>query len=98
MASTFKIGLLTKLDLAFSRDQAEKVYVQDRLKENAKEVYQWLEDGAHFYVCGDANRMAKDVQQALIEIISEQGNKSLEEAEQYLTELRQAQRYQRDVY
>ena len=93
-----KSGLLTKLDLAFSRDQTEKIYVQDRLKENAKEVYQWLEDGAHFYVCGDANRMAKDVQQALIEIISEQGNKSLEEAEQYLTELRQAQRYQRDVY
>jgi len=93
-----KSGLLNKLDLAFSRDQAEKIYVQDRLKENAAEVYQWLEDGAHFYVCGDANRMAKDVQLALIDIISEQGNKSPAEAEQYLTELRKAKRYQRDVY
>ncbi|TEW55696.1 assimilatory sulfite reductase (NADPH) flavoprotein subunit [Psychromonas sp. RZ22] len=93
-----KSGLLTKLDLAFSRDQAEKIYVQDRLKENAAEVYQWLQDGAHFYVCGDANRMAKDVQTALIEIISEQGKLSLEDAEEYLTELRQAKRYQRDVY
>lgn len=93
-----KSGLLTKLDLAFSRDQAEKIYVQDRLKENAQEVYQWLENGAHFYVCGDANRMAKDVQQTLIEIISEQGNKSPADAEQYLTKLRKAKRYQRDVY
>lgn len=96
--SYLKSGLLTKLDLAFSRDQAEKIYVQDRLKENATEVYQWLQDGAHFYVCGDANRMAKDVQTALIEIISEQGKLSLEDAEEYLTELRQAKRYQRDVY
>lgn len=93
-----KSGLLTKLDLAFSRDQAQKIYVQDRLKENAQEIYQWLQDGAHFYVCGDANRMAKDVQSTLIEIISEQGNKSLDDAEQELNELRQAKRYQRDVY
>jgi len=93
-----KSGLLSKLDLAFSRDQSEKIYVQDRLRENAQEVFQWLEDGAHLYVCGDASRMAKDVQQALIEIISEQGNKSVDDAEQYLTELRQAKRYQRDVY
>lgn len=93
-----KSGLLSKLDLAFSRDQTEKIYVQDRLKENAAEVYQWLQDGAHFYVCGDANRMAKDVQTALIDIISEQGKLSLEDAEEYLTELRQAKRYQRDVY
>ncbi|MFT6928406.1 MAG: sulfite reductase (NADPH) flavoprotein alpha-component [Psychromonas sp.] len=96
--SFLKSGLLTNLDLAFSRDQAEKIYVQDRLKENAQEVYQWLQEGAHFYVCGDANRMAKDVQQTLIEIIITQGNKSLEDAEQYLTELRQTKRYQRDVY
>ncbi|PKF61705.1 assimilatory sulfite reductase (NADPH) flavoprotein subunit [Psychromonas sp. psych-6C06] len=96
--SHLKSGLLTKLDLAFSRDQAQKIYVQDRLKENAAEVYQWLQDGAHFYVCGDANRMAKDVHTALIEIISEQGNKNLEEAEQELNELRKAKRYQRDVY
>ena len=93
-----KSGLLTKLDLAFSRDQAKKIYVQDRLKENAAEVFKWLQDGAHFYVCGDANRMAKDVQTALIDIISKQGKLSLEDAEEYLTELRQAKRYQRDVY
>ena len=93
-----KSGLLTRLDLAFSRDQAEKIYVQDRLKENAAEVFKWLQDGAHFYVCGDANRMAKDVQTTLIEIISKQGKLSLEDAEEYLTELRQAKRYQRDVY
>ncbi|MCG6200262.1 assimilatory sulfite reductase (NADPH) flavoprotein subunit [Psychromonas antarctica] len=93
-----KSGLLSKLDLAFSRDQTEKIYVQDRLKENAADVYQWLQDGAHFYVCGDANRMAKDVQTALIEIISEQGKLSTKDAEQYLTELRQTKRYQRDVY
>ena len=93
-----KSGLLTKLDLAFSRDQAQKIYVQDRLKENAAEVFKWLQDGAHFYVCGDANRMAKDVQTTLIEIISKQGKLSLEDAEEYLTELRQAKRYQRDVY
>ncbi|WP_025565352.1 assimilatory sulfite reductase (NADPH) flavoprotein subunit [Psychromonas sp. SP041] len=93
-----KSGLLTKLDLAFSRDQAEKIYVQDRLQENAAEVFKWLQDGAHFYVCGDANRMAKDVQTTLIDIISKQGKLSLEDAEEYLTELRQAKRYQRDVY
>lgn len=96
--SYLKSGLLTKLDLAFSRDQKEKIYVQDRLKENAQEVYQWLQDGAHFYVCGDANRMAKDVHTTLIEIISKQGNKSLEDAQQELNELRQAKRYQKDVY
>lgn len=96
--SHLKSGRLTKLDLAFSRDQTEKIYVQDRLKENSTEVYQWLQDGAHFYVCGDANRMAKDVHTTLIEIISEQAGKSLEDAEQELNELRKAKRYQRDVY
>jgi sulfite reductase (NADPH) flavoprotein alpha-component len=93
-----KSGLLTKLDVAFSRDQAEKIYVQDRLKENAAEVYQWLEEGAHLYICGDANRMAKDVHQALIEIIVEQGKQSPDQAEEYLKQLRSAKRYQKDVY
>lgn len=93
-----KSGLLSKLDLAFSRDQAEKIYVQDRLQENAADVYQWLQEGAHFYVCGDATHMGKDVHNTLINIISEQGKLSLEQATQYLTELRQAKRYQRDVY
>ncbi|MCE2570835.1 assimilatory sulfite reductase (NADPH) flavoprotein subunit [Motilimonas eburnea] len=91
-------GLLTKMDVAFSRDQEEKVYVQHRLLENAKEVYQWLEEGAHFYICGDANRMAKDVNDALVKIVQEQANKSFEEAEEYVSELRRAKRYQRDVY
>lgn len=93
-----KSGLLTKMDVAFSRDQAEKVYVQHRLKENAQEVFAWLERGAHLYVCGDANRMAKDVHQALVEIIAEQGKKSAEQAEEYLKSLRSAKRYQKDVY
>ena len=93
-----KSGLLSKISLAFSRDQANKIYVQDRLREAGQELYQWLEAGAHFYVCGDANKMAKDVQEALLEVIAEHGHKSREEAEEYLSELRRAKRYQRDVY
>ncbi|MFM5134846.1 assimilatory sulfite reductase (NADPH) flavoprotein subunit [Aeromonas rivipollensis] len=93
-----KSGLLSKISLAFSRDQANKIYVQDRLREAGQELYQWLEAGAHFYVCGDANQMAKDVQEALLEVIAEHGHKSREEAEEYLSELRRAKRYQRDVY
>ncbi|MFQ1905697.1 assimilatory sulfite reductase (NADPH) flavoprotein subunit [Aeromonas veronii] len=93
-----KSGLLSKLSLAFSRDQAHKIYVQDRLREAGQELYQWLEAGAHFYVCGDANKMAKDVQEALLDVIAEHGHKSREEAEEYLSELRRAKRYQRDVY
>ncbi len=93
-----KSGLLTRLDVAFSRDQAEKVYVQHRLKEQASEVFAWLERGAHLYVCGDANRMAKDVHQALLEIIAEQGKYTTEQAEQYLKDLRINKRYQKDVY
>ncbi|MCY9836386.1 assimilatory sulfite reductase (NADPH) flavoprotein subunit [Aeromonas media] len=93
-----KSGLLSKISLAFSRDQANKIYVQDRLRETGLELYQWLEAGAHFYVCGDANHMAKDVQEALLDVISDHGHKSREEAEEYLSELRRAKRYQRDVY
>lgn len=93
-----KSGLLSKISLAFSRDQANKIYVQDRLRDAGQELYQWLEAGAHFYVCGDANHMAKDVQEALLEVIAEHGHKSREEAEEYLSELRRAKRYQRDVY
>ncbi|MDX7805884.1 assimilatory sulfite reductase (NADPH) flavoprotein subunit [Aeromonas caviae] len=93
-----KSGLLSKISLAFSRDQANKIYVQDRLREAGLDLYQWLEAGAHFYVCGDANHMAKDVQEALLEVIAEHGHKSREEAEEYLSELRRAKRYQRDVY
>ncbi|MGB1197842.1 MAG: assimilatory sulfite reductase (NADPH) flavoprotein subunit [Thalassotalea sp.] len=93
-----KSGLLTRLDLAFSRDQAEKIYVQDRLREKAKDVFEWLERGAHLYVCGDMSRMAKDVELALTDIIAEQGNKTIEQAQQYLKDLRDAKRYQKDVY
>lgn len=96
--SYLKSGLLTKMDVAFSRDQAEKIYVQDRLKESAQEVYSWLERGAHLYVCGDMNRMAKDVENALLDIIAEQGKLSEEQAQQYLKDLRSAKRYQKDVY
>ncbi len=93
-----KEGLLTHISLAWSRDQAEKVYVQDKLRESRAEVWQWLQEGAHIYVCGDANRMAKDVEQALLEIIAEQGSMDLETADEFLSELRQDRRYQRDVY
>ena len=93
-----KSGLLTKLDVAFSRDQAEKVYVQHRLQENAQEVYRWLQDGAHIYVCGDMSRMAKDVEATLLNIIAEQGKFTTEQASDYLKDLRSAKRYQKDVY
>ncbi|MDX1677428.1 assimilatory sulfite reductase (NADPH) flavoprotein subunit [Arsukibacterium sp.] len=93
-----KQGLLSKLDVAFSRDSAEKVYVQHKLRKHAAELFQWLEQGAHVYICGDANRMAKDVHQALLDIVQQQGGKSAEQAQLYLDELRVAKRYQKDVY
>ncbi|EWH10428.1 sulfite reductase (NADPH) flavoprotein subunit alpha [Catenovulum agarivorans DS-2] len=96
--SYLKDGVLNKIDLAFSRDQAEKIYVQDRMLEKAAELWAWLEKGAYFYVCGDANRMAKDVHEALVTIVEQQGGKSREEAENYVSELRKNKRYQRDVY
>jgi sulfite reductase (NADPH) flavoprotein alpha-component len=91
-------GVLTHLDLAFSRDQAHKVYVQDRMREKSKELYSWLERGAHFYVCGDATRMAKDVEQALLDSIAAGHNVTLEAAGEYLAELKKSKRYQLDVY
>ncbi len=93
-----KSGDLTCLDLAFSRDQAEKVYVQDKLKAQGEQVWQWLNAGAHLYICGDAERMAKDVHQALLDIVSQYGDKSEEQAKVYLEELRESHRYQKDVY
>lgn len=93
-----KSGELTRLDVAFSRDQEQKVYVQHKLKQNAEQVYQWLEQGAHLYICGDMSRMAKDVHQALVEIIAEQGGKNQEQAEEYLKQMRIEKRYQKDVY
>ncbi|AMK78735.1 MULTISPECIES: sulfite reductase subunit alpha [Methylomonas] len=91
-------GLLTKLDLAFSRDQAEKIYVQDRMKEHGAELYAWLEQGGYFFVCGDAYRMAKDVDQALHDVIREHGKKTLVEAVDYVNQLKKDKRYVRDVY
>ncbi|MCS2164832.1 NADPH-dependent assimilatory sulfite reductase flavoprotein subunit [Scandinavium manionii] len=93
-----KEGVLTKIDLAWSRDQKEKVYVQDKLREQGAELWRWINDGAHIYVCGDANRMAKDVEQALLEVIAEFGAMDTETADEYLSELRVERRYQRDVY
>lgn len=91
-------GVLTRLDLAFSRDQAEKVYVQDRMLERARELWDWLEDGAHFYVCGDAKRMARDVDQALHRVVAAQGGLSAEDAKAYVSAMAKGGRYQRDVY
>ncbi|EGQ8358362.1 assimilatory sulfite reductase (NADPH) flavoprotein subunit [Vibrio cholerae] len=93
-----KSGVLNRLDVAFSRDQHEKVYVQHRLLEQAELVWQWLQEGAYFYVCGDASHMAKDVHQALITVVEQQGGLNREQAEEYVSELRKAKRYQRDVY
>jgi len=91
-------GVLTRLDVAFSRDQKEKIYVQNRMLEAATELYAWLEAGGHFYVCGDASRMAKDVDVALHQVVEKAGGKSPEEAAAYIQALKTAKRYQRDVY
>lgn len=91
-------GVLNKLDTAFSRDQEFKIYVQDRMREQGAEIYKWLEAGGHFYVCGDASRMAKDVDDALHEIVAQHGNMSADEASDYVKRLASDARYQRDVY
>ncbi len=92
-------GLLSRIDCAFSRDQAHKIYVQHRMLENAAEIWKWIEsEGAQFFVCGDAKRMAKDVDAALRKIVQEQGGKSVEEANEYVEKLKSEKRYKRDVY
>jgi sulfite reductase (NADPH) flavoprotein alpha-component len=93
-----KEGVLNRIDLAWSRDQKEKIYVQDKLRQQGAELWRWINDGAHIYVCGDANRMAKDVEQALLDVIAEFGAMDAETADEYLSELRVERRYQRDVY
>jgi len=93
-----KSGALSRLDVAFSRDQHEKVYVQHRILEQAEQVWQWLQEGAYIYICGDATRMAKDVHEALVIVAEQQGGLTREKAEEYLNELRKVKRYQRDVY
>jgi len=91
-------GVLTRLDTAFSRDQDEKIYVQHRMLENAAEIWKWLEQGAHFFVCGDASRMAKDVHAALRFIVETEGGMTSEDASQYLEAMEKTKRYKRDVY
>jgi sulfite reductase (NADPH) flavoprotein alpha-component len=93
-------GILTKLDTAFSRDQAEKIYVQNRMQENGAELWKWLQEGAYFYVCGDAKRMAKDVHQMLITIAQEHGGMTPEAAKEYIevTFAKTEKRYLKDVY
>lgn len=93
-----KEGVLNRIDLAWSRDQQEKIYVQDKLREQGAELWRWINEGAHIYVCGDATRMARDVEQALLEVIAEFGGMDTETADEYLSELRVERRYQRDVY
>jgi len=91
-------GVLTRLDTAFSRDQAEKIYVQHRMLERGREIWAWLQDGAHFYVCGDAKRMARDVDAALKQIVAQHGGMSAEAAAAYVSDLAKSKRYARDVY
>ncbi len=93
-----KSGVLSHLDLAFSRDQPEKVYVQHRMGERGRDLYAWLQDGAHVYVCGDSSQMATDVHEALISIVGKEGGKSRDAAVEYVENLHASKRYQRDVY
>ena len=91
-------GFLTELDLAFSRDQPQKVYVQDLMRRRGAELWRWLQDGAHVYVCGDARQMAKDVDCAIHQVVAQHGNLDLDAARAYVRELSTTKRYQRDVY
>ena len=93
-----KDGTLRRIDVAFSRDSSEKVYVQHRMKEQSREFFAWLEEGAHVYVCGDATNLAPDVHKALIDIIASEARTGRETAEDYVRSLQSDHRYQRDVY
>jgi sulfite reductase (NADPH) flavoprotein alpha-component len=94
-----KDGLLTRLDCAWSRDQADKIYVQHKMNENAAEIWKWIDtEGAHFFVCGDAKRMAKDVDAMLRKIVQEQGGKTVDQSNEYVEKLKSEKRYKRDVY
>lgn len=94
----YEKGILTSIDLAFSRDQSEKIYVQDRIKQKAEEIWRWLEKGAHLYICGNKDHMAKAVESELLSLIEHYGDKDSTQAQNYLTELKQNKRYQKDVY
>jgi len=91
-------GRIARFDTAFSRDQPQKIYVQDRMRENAAELWSWIKGGAYFYVCGDAKRMAKDVDAALLDIVAQQGGMDAAAAAEYVKQLKKDKRYQRDVY
>lgn len=91
-------GVLTRLDTAFSRDTAQKIYVQHKMLEHSKELFEWIEKGAYFYVCGDKEHMAKDVNEALITVIEKEGTMARDAAEAYLKDMQKQGRYQRDVY
>ena len=91
-------GVLTRLSLAWSRDGAEKFYVQDRMREVGRDLWSWLTDGAHVYVCGDAKRMAKDVERALVDIVAQHGARTADQAIAFVAELKKQGRYQQDVY
>jgi sulfite reductase (NADPH) flavoprotein alpha-component len=91
-------GKVTHLDLAWSRDQILKVYVQDKMREKAAELWAWINNGGYFFVCGDAKRMAKDVDVALHEVIAQQGAMTAEQAVDYVKQMKKDKRYQRDVY
>ena len=91
-------GVLTKLDTAFSRDQERKIYVQDRIREKAKEFNSWLENGASIYICGQKNPMSQDVEKAIVEVIAKERSISENEAQQILEELENQGKYQKDVY
>jgi sulfite reductase (NADPH) flavoprotein alpha-component len=93
-----KSGLLSRMNVAFSRDQEQKIYVQQRMLENSRDLFAWLQDGAHFYVCGDEKRMAHDVHEALLSIVAKEGGMNREQAEEYVKHLQKEKRYQRDVY
>jgi sulfite reductase (NADPH) flavoprotein alpha-component len=93
-----KSGALTRMDVAFSRDSEKKIYVQDRLWENASEIYKWLEEGAHFYICGDMKNMARAVQDTLLKIVETQGLLNKEKAQEYIDNLEKSKRLQLDVY
>ncbi|MEO7486604.1 MAG: sulfite reductase, partial [Ferruginibacter sp.] len=91
-------GVLTKINVAFSRDQHFKLYVQHKMLQHATEVYEWINNGASFFICGTKDPMSVDVENTLVEIIQQQGNKSLEEAKKYLELMEEEGRYEKDVY
>jgi sulfite reductase (NADPH) flavoprotein alpha-component len=91
-------GLLTRLTLAWSRDAGEKIYVQHRMREVGRDLWSWINDGAHIYICGDALRMAKDVERTLTDVIAEHGGCSAAEAVTFLADMRKKNRFQTDVY